>query len=102
MVIRNEGEEFLREKGDQRGGSLWKSQHLLQHRQHALPAKTPTTISLNKLRPPPFANCTALFVASPAALFIGVQTPDEMDKLLRDELLGHDQLQLVEVRSLFL
>lgn len=47
MVIRDEGEEFLSEKGDQGGGSLWKSQHLLQHRQHALPTKTHNTIRIS-------------------------------------------------------
>lgn len=39
MVIRNEGEEFFHEKGDQGGGSLWKSQHLLQDSHHTLPTK---------------------------------------------------------------
>lgn len=74
VVIRNEGEEFLSEKGDQRGGSLWKSQHLLQHRQHALPAKTHGTISLNKnpslrFSPPlPAAQCCSLLHLPPSSL----------------------------------
>ena len=38
----------------------------------------------------------------PAAFLIGVQATNEMDELLRDELLGHDQLQLAEVGSLLL
>lgn len=38
----------------------------------------------------------------PAALFICVQTSNEMDEVLRDKLLGHDQLQMVEVGPVFL
>jgi len=44
----------------------------------------------------------ALALISPAALLVGVQTPDEMDELLGDELLVHDELQLVEVGPLLL
>lgn len=36
MIIWDEGQEFLSEKRNQRGGSLWKSQHLLQDGQHSL------------------------------------------------------------------
>lgn len=43
-----------------------------------------------------------IHLRSPAALLVGVQAPDEADELLRDELLGHHQLQLVEVGSLLL
>lgn len=38
----------------------------------------------------------------PAALLIGVQTSNEVDELLGDELLGHDQLQLVKISPLLL
>lgn len=38
----------------------------------------------------------------PAALLVGVQTSDEVDELLGDELLGHDQLQLVKISPLLL
>lgn len=38
----------------------------------------------------------------PAALLVGVQATDEVDELLGDELLGHDQLQLVKIGPLLL
>lgn len=49
VVIGNEVEEFLSEKGNKGGGSLRKSQHLLQDCQHALPMKIYNTISLNNI-----------------------------------------------------
>lgn len=50
-----------------------------------------------------FTNTTLMmFLILPAALLVGVQTSDELDELLGDELLGHDQLQLVKVSPLFL
>jgi len=48
VVVGKEGEEFLREKGDEGGERLWESQHLLQDSQHALPTiKTWNITSLN-------------------------------------------------------
>lgn len=38
----------------------------------------------------------------PAALLVGVQTSDQVDELLGDELLGHDQLQLGKISPLLL
>lgn len=40
VIIRDECEQFLSEQEDQRRGCLWQSQHLLQHGQNTLPAKT--------------------------------------------------------------
>lgn len=42
------------------------------------------------------------FDGTPAALFVGVHASDEVDELLGDELLGHDQLQLVKISPLLL
>lgn len=43
-----------------------------------------------------------LDVNLPAALLVGIKTPNEMDELLGDELFGHDELQLAEVGPLLL
>lgn len=48
-----------------------------------------------------FTNST-LFLILPATLLVGVQTANEMDELLGDELFRHDQLQLVKVSPLLL
>lgn len=103
MVIRDEGEKFFSEEEDQRGRSLWETQHLLQHWQHTFPTKHTTqlvsikTAAVNKVHQNLFGCCTI-----PAALLVGVQTPNEVDELLGDELLCHDQLQLVEICPLLL
>ena len=57
-----------------------------------------------KLHRTPFYHPTSatMFPILPTTLLVGVQTADEMDELLRDELLGHDQLQLVKVSPLLL
>lgn len=42
------------------------------------------------------------FDGTPAALLVGVHASDEVDELLGDKLLGHDQLQLVKISPLLL
>lgn len=55
------------------------------------------TAAVNKVHQNLFGFCTI-----PATLLVGVQTPNEVDELLGDELLCHYQLQLVEVCPLLL
>lgn len=55
------------------------------------------TAVVHKFHPNLFGCCTI-----PATLLVGVQTPNEVDELLGDEFLCHDQLQLVKVRPLLL
>lgn len=43
-----------------------------------------------------------LVLILPATLLVGVQTTNEMDEMLRDELFGHDKLHLVKVGPLLL